>query len=119
VALGNPGSDAVNASKAILAAYGMKESDYRSEYLTYPEQIEAMKDGNLDAGFIMSGLPAGSVTELAITHKVKIIPLDPGKTDTILSANPYWATSTIPANTYKDRTRTCLHWQPQHPYCQF
>jgi uncharacterized protein len=108
VALGNPGSDAVNASKAILAAYGLKENDYKSDYLTYPEQTEAMKDGNLDAGFIMSGLPAGAVTELAVTHKVKVIPLDPGKVDTILSANPYWSKSIIPANTYKGQDQGVL-----------
>ena len=77
VALGNPGSDAVNASKAILAAYGLTENDYKAEYLSYPEQIEAMKDGVLDAGFIMSGLPAAAVTELAVTRKVRLIPLDP------------------------------------------
>jgi TRAP transporter TAXI family solute receptor len=108
VALGNPGSDAVNASKAILAAYGLTEGDYKAEYLSYPEQVEAMKDGNLDAGFIMSGLPAAGITELAATSKVFLIPLDPKKLEAIISTNPYWSKTTIPAKAYKGQDEPVL-----------
>jgi len=105
VALGNPGSDAILASKAILEAYGLKEGDYTAQALTYQEQAEAMKDGTLDAGFIMSGIPVAAVTDLAVTKPVKLIPLDPEKLDAIIKANPYWAKGTIPANTYKNQSK--------------
>jgi uncharacterized protein len=108
VALGNPGSDAVNASKAILAVYGLNEGDYKAEYLSYPEQVEAMKDGNLDAGFIMSGLPAAGITELAVTQKVFLVPLDPKKLETLIAANPYWSKTTIPAKAYKGQDEPIL-----------
>lgn len=108
VALGNPGSDAVNASKAILAAYGVNEGDYKAEYLTYPEQAEAMKDGTLDAGFIMSGIPVPAITELALTKKVKLISLEPDKLESITAANPYWSKETVQAGTYKGQDENVL-----------
>ena len=65
VALDEPGSGTLVNARAILAAYGIKESDIKPEYIKPNQAGDKMKDGSLDAFFFTGGAPAGAIAELA------------------------------------------------------
>jgi TRAP transporter TAXI family solute receptor len=65
VALDEPGSGTLVNARAILAAYGVKESDIKPEYIKPNQAGDKMKDGALDAFFFTGGAPAGAIAELA------------------------------------------------------
>ncbi|HOW49480.1 MAG TPA: TAXI family TRAP transporter solute-binding subunit, partial [Rubrivivax sp.] len=65
VALDEPGSGTLINARAILAAYGLKESDIKPEYIKPNQAGDKLKDGALDAFFFTGGAPAGAIAELA------------------------------------------------------
>lgn len=91
----------INA-RMILDAYGMSYDDITEDYLAYGEAIEAMKNGQCDAVFVTSGLPNATVMELSNQYDMVLVPIDGEGRDKLTSENPYYAASTIPANTYNN-----------------
>lgn len=59
-----------------------------------------MKDGKIDAAFIVAGAPTTAITELATTNGVYMINIDGAIRDSILSDCPYYTSYQIPAGTY-------------------
>jgi TRAP transporter TAXI family solute receptor len=77
VALDEPGSGTLVNARAILAAYGMKESDIKPEYIKPNQAGDKLKDGALDAFFFTGGAPAGAIAELASAGSgIDILPID-------------------------------------------
>lgn len=91
----------INA-RMILDAYGMSYDDITADYLAYGEAIEAMKNGQCDAVFVTSGLPNATVMELSNQYDMVVVPIDGEGRDKLVSENPYYAASVIPANTYNN-----------------
>ena len=65
VALDEPGSGTLVNARAVLAAWGLKESDIRPDYIKPNQAADKLKDGSLDAFFFVGGAPAGAIAELA------------------------------------------------------
>jgi TRAP transporter TAXI family solute receptor len=65
VALDEPGSGTLVNARIVLAAYGVKESDIKPEYIKPNQAGDKLKDGALDAFFFVGGAPAGAIAELA------------------------------------------------------
>ena len=61
VALDEPGSGTLINARLVLAAYGVKESDIKPEYIKPNQAGDKMKDGALDAFFFTGGAPAGAI----------------------------------------------------------
>ena len=61
---------------------------------------ESLKDGKIDAAFIVAGAPTTAITELATTNGVYLINIDGALRDKILKECPYYTELTIPAGTY-------------------
>ena len=59
-----------------------------------------MKDGKIDAAFIVAGAPTTAITELATTNGVYMSNIDGAIRDSILSDCPYYTSYQIPAGTY-------------------
>ena len=55
MSLGAQGSGTAVAAQNILSGLGLQESDYASRYLSFTETTAALKDGAIDAGFIVGG----------------------------------------------------------------
>lgn len=91
----------INA-RMIFEAYGMSYDDCTVDYLAYGEAIDNMKNGQCDAVFVTSGLPNASVTELATSYDMVIVPIDGEGRDKLIEAYPYYAATTIPADTYNN-----------------
>jgi TRAP transporter TAXI family solute receptor len=103
VALDEPGSGTLVNARIILAAYGIKESDIRPEYIKPNQAGDKMKDGALDAFFFVGGAPAGAIAELASSGAgIELLPLDGAAAEALRKTSPFFSSDNIPAATYKD-----------------
>ena len=89
-------------ARMIFEAYGMSYSDCTVDYLAYGEAIDNMKNGQCDAVFVTSGLPNATVTELATSYDMVIVPIDGAGRDKLIADYPFYAETVIPADTYNN-----------------
>lgn len=102
VSIDEPGSGSIINAKAILAAWGIKDGDYKAENLKPGPSAEKLKDGGIDAFFITGGYPVAAVTELATTTGIDLIAVDGAQAAALLGASKFFAADEIPAGSYKD-----------------
>jgi len=92
----------VNA-RLILAAYGIKETDIKPEYIKPNQAGDKMKDGAIDAFFFVGGAPAGAIVELASSGSgIELLPIDGPQAESLRKASPFFAPDAVPAGSYKD-----------------
>ena len=102
VALDEPGSGTLVNARAILAAYGIKESDIKPEYIKPNQASDKLRDGSLDAFFFTGGAPAGAIAELASAGAgIELLAIDGKEADALRAASGFFAPDTIAADTYK------------------
>jgi hypothetical protein len=103
VSVGAPKSGTELNSRDILKAVGMSYKDFaKVEYLGYAESVELIKNRQLDATLLSSGLGVAAVRDLATAVKIVVIPI-PAEVVTKIGEAAY-ATGVIPANTYNGQT---------------
>ncbi|HYP85010.1 MAG TPA: TAXI family TRAP transporter solute-binding subunit [Variovorax sp.] len=103
VALDEPGSGTLINARMVLAAYGVKESDIKPEYIKPNQAGDKLKDGALDAFFFVGGAPAGAIAELASSGAgIELLDISGPQADKLRADSPYFSTDDIPAGTYKD-----------------
>ena len=102
VGVGAPNSGVELNARMIYEAYGMTYEDSDVDYLSYGEAIDQMKNGQCDAAFVTSGLPNSTVSELAFSYDMVIVPIDGEGRDNLIEKYPFFAASTIPAGTYNN-----------------
>ena len=103
VGVGAPNSGVELNARMIYEAYGMTYEDSSVDYLSYGEAIDQMKNGQCDAAFVTSGLPNSTVSELAFSYDMVIVPIDGEGRDKLIEKYPFFAKSTIPADTYNNK----------------
>ncbi|MFM9975006.1 MAG: TAXI family TRAP transporter solute-binding subunit [Beijerinckiaceae bacterium] len=101
ISIDEPGSGSLVNAKAILAAYGVGDRDYRAENLKPGPASEKMRDGSLDAFFITGGYPLGALTELGTTHGFELLPIDGDAAEKLKKQFGFFAPDTIPDDAYK------------------
>jgi uncharacterized protein len=103
VSVGAPKSGTELNSRAILKAAGLTYADLgKVEYLGYAESVELIKNRQLDATLLSSGLGVAAVRDLATAMKIVVIPVPAEVIGKIGDAA--YATGVIPANTYNGQT---------------
>jgi uncharacterized protein len=103
VALDEPGSGTLIDARMVLAAYGLKESDIKPDYIKPNQAGDKLKDGSLDAFFFVGGAPAGAIAELASSGTgIELVPLGGPQAQALLKSSPWFAVDHIAAGTYKD-----------------
>ncbi|MEU8377699.1 TAXI family TRAP transporter solute-binding subunit [Streptosporangium sp. NPDC048865] len=77
---------------------GLVDTDGR--YLSQAESAAALRDGEIDAMFSLTGVPTPAITELARRHPIRLIPLDT-QAGALFTAFPgSYAPAMIPATAY-------------------
>ena len=79
----------------VLNAGGITLDDIHPQYLSFEDSKESLKDGKIDAAFIVAGAPTTAITELATTNGVYMINIDGAIRDSILSDCPYYTWSDV------------------------
>ncbi|MGC3020867.1 TAXI family TRAP transporter solute-binding subunit [Brevibacterium sp. FAM 24630] len=105
VSVGDQNSGVELNARTVVDAYDLSYDDFKPDYLPYAEAIDQMRNGQLDAAFVTSGLPNSAVTDLATSDKVKIIPFDGDGRDKLLSEHDYFGEGEVPAGTYGDNEK--------------
>jgi TRAP transporter TAXI family solute receptor len=100
VSVGAPGSGTFANAEQILEIHGMTIEDLDAQNLAFDESTEGIQDGNIDAAFITSGTPTGSVEALSALKGVKLIPIEQEQIDALIAKYPYYAKDVVPSGTY-------------------
>ncbi len=100
VSIGAVGSGVYFNAIDVLTAYGLSESDIKPVYQSFGDSADSLKDGKIDAAFIVAGAPTNAVTDLATSKNVFLVSIDKEHSDKLLAASPFYSTYTIPAGTY-------------------
>ncbi len=100
VSIGEPGSGVYFNAMDVLEGAGLSVDDIKPQYQSFDDSKEALKDGQIDAAFIVAGAPTSAITELATTNGVNLIPIDGELRDNIMSICPYYTPMQIPEGTY-------------------
>jgi len=101
ISLGAPGSGTRVSSTNILAALGIKEADIDAQSLNYTATTNAIKAGQIDAGVIVGSIGVGAITELAFTHKIRILSFTDEELKMISDKNPSYQAIKVPVNSYQ------------------
>lgn len=101
VAVGAAGSSVTGNSRHVLEAYGLTFEDINPQYLSFAEAANSLKDGNIDAAFLVAGVPTAAVQDIAAQHKVVMIPIDEDKIEGMIKKYPFYTKVVIPADAYK------------------
>jgi len=104
VSIGAPGSGVYFNAIDVLAAAGLTENDIKAQYQSFADSTDALKDGKIDAAFIVAGAPTAAITELCTTNNAFLVPIDGDVADKLMADCPFYTTYTIPAGTYNGQT---------------
>ena len=104
VSIGAPGSGVYFNAIDVLSAAGLTENDIQAQYQSFADSADALKDGKIDAAFIVAGAPPAAITELCTTNSAYLVPIDGEIADKLMAASPFYTLYTIPAGTYNGQT---------------
>lgn len=108
VSIGAAGSGVYFNAIDVLGAYDLKESDINPTFESFADTANSIKDGKIDAGFVVAGAPTTAITDLSTSKETYIIPLDKEHIDKLVAASPYYSEATIPKGTYNGQEEDVL-----------
>ena len=100
VSIGSSGSGVYFNALDFFAAYDMTEADITAQYLSFGDSAEALKDGKVDAAFVVAGAPTPAVTDLCTTTGAYLVSLDDEHVEKLIGISSAYSKSVIPAGTY-------------------
>ena len=100
VSIGAAGSGVYFNAVDLLAAAGLSEKDIQPQYQSFADSADALKDGKIDAAFIVAGAPTPAIQELCTTTSAKLVPIDGDVAKKLMESSPYYTTYKVPAKTY-------------------
>ena len=101
VSVGAPGSGTEVNAQAILNANDITYEDIDEQRLNFNETADALRDGDIDAGFWSVGPPTSSIMNLAATRDIDIVPLTDEQIAAAREAEPVFAPYTLRAGVYE------------------
>ena len=100
VSIGAPGSGVYFNAIDVLNAAGLTEKDIKPQYQSFADSTDALKDGKIDAAFIVAGAPTPAITELCTTNEAYLVPIDGDVAAKLMKDCPFYTEYLVPAKTY-------------------
>lgn len=101
VSVGDAGSGVEFNARQILAAYGIDiDSDITKQNQSFADSADSLKNGTIDAAFVVAGYPTTAVSELASTYDFNLLPLDEEHANALMEQYGFYTYGVIPGNTY-------------------
>ncbi len=100
VSIGSAGSGVYFNAIDVLGAYGISEQDIEPTYQSFGDSADALKDGKIDAAFIVAGAPTTAITDLSTTKTAYLVALDEEHIADLIKTSEYYQEATIAAGTY-------------------
>ncbi|TDO04632.1 MULTISPECIES: TAXI family TRAP transporter solute-binding subunit [Halomonas] len=101
VSVGAPGSGTELNARALLEANGITYDDFDPRRLNFNETADAIRDGDIDAGFWSVGPPTSSIMNLATTRNIRLVGLTDEEVAKAKAAEPVFAAYTLKASLYE------------------
>jgi uncharacterized protein len=101
VALGERNSGTFVTARMVLRAYGLAPNDLKPVYEKLARSAEMLTTGDIDAFFMVGGQPMAAVAHAADRAEITLLPIRGGDAERIIKAQPFFAITTIPADTYR------------------
>ena len=101
VSVGDSGSGTEFNAKQILAAYDMSFDDIKVVNASFGDSAESLKDGKIDAAFVVAGAPTTAVVDLGTVKDVTLVQLDDEHIEKLQGEYDFYTKTVIPADTYK------------------
>ena len=105
VSIGAAGSGVYFNAMDVLTAAGLSEKDIKPQYQSFADSTDALKDGKIDAAFIVAGPPTPAITELFTTNAAYLVPIDGDVSKAMMDSCPFYSEHVIPAGTYKGQDK--------------
>jgi uncharacterized protein len=100
VSVGAPGSGTEISAQMILAANGITYDDFDPQRLNFNETADAIRDGDIVAGFWSVGPPTSSIMNLAATRNISVIGFTEAEIAAAQEVEPTFAPFTLSAGLY-------------------
>ena len=71
-----------------------------SVYQNFADSADSLKNGKVDAAFIVAGAPTTAITDLSTSKQAYLVSMDAKHIAKLQETSPYYAAATIPAGTY-------------------
>lgn len=100
VSVGDAGSGTEFNAKQVLDAYGITFDEITVENLDFGNSATALKDGKIDAFFVMAGAPTTNIVDLCTTTKISLLGLDDAHITALQEKYSFYTAHTITGGTY-------------------
>jgi len=90
----------VNALQLLDSVAGLGTEDFDEQNTDFTQAADQIRDGDVDAAFVVGGWPVGAVEELATTVDIDILNMGDDERQAALDDASWFADDTIPAGTY-------------------
>lgn len=106
ISIGPAGSGTNAAAQLLLETRGVRVSKENMFTLSDSESYEAITSGEIDAFFMIAGVPARLVTVLTDRHKARLLSLSQTDVEILQEIYPFFSGGTIGVGTYKNTSDT-------------
>lgn len=93
-------------AEIILEAYGLSSADMEALDLLPGPASDLLREGGLDAFFVVGGVPVKAVADLVEDVEIALLPLGGEEADRLIARYPFLSVSVIPAAAYKSTRNT-------------
>ena len=100
VSVGDAGSGTEFNAKQILGAYDLSFDDIKVVNASFGDSADSLKDGKIDAAFVVAGAPTTAVVDLATVKDVTLVQLDADHIAKLQGDYDFYTETVIPGGTY-------------------
>lgn len=104
VSVGAAGSGVYFNAMDVLGAYDITINDIDPVYQSFGDSADSLKDGKIDAAFIVAGAPTTAITDLSTSKAAYLVSLDADHVKKLIASSDYYTEDTIKAGTYSGVT---------------
>ena len=102
VSVGAPGSGTEINARQIFAAAGMTYKDFgRTDYLSFSESADQMKNRAIDVTLISSGMPNPGIMDITTSQEVVVVAIPADVIHKLDKEHPFFVATTVPKGMYK------------------
>ena len=100
VSVGDAGSGVEFNAKQILAAYDLSFDDIKVVNASFGDSADSLKDGKIDAAFVVAGAPTTAVVDLSTVKDISLVQLDEEHIEKLQQNYDFYTKTVIPEGTY-------------------
>ena len=108
VCMGPAGNAAIILADIVWGKYGFSTDDIKTTYVAYDDGISQLEDGNVDAVYIQTAIPASAIQQLAAGGKgYRLISVDEDVANQLCEEYGYFGYGTIATTVYDNLKEDC------------